>query len=62
MEEVKNEKVEETKANLEEKMDQEKKQKKLENKKYTFTLIYILIGLFIVAVLGMLLYAFIVTR
>lgn len=62
MEEVKNEKVEETKANLEEKMDQEKKQKKLENKKYTFTLIYILIGLFIIAVLGMLLYAFIVTR
>lgn len=62
MEEVKNEKVEETKANLEEKMNQEKKQKKLENKKYTFTLIYILIGLFIIAVLGMLLYAFIVTR
>lgn len=62
MEEVKNENVEETKTNLGEKMEQEKKQKKLANKKYTFTLIYILIGLFIIAVLGMLLYAFIVTR
>lgn len=62
MEEVKNENVEETKTNLGEKMEQEKKQKKLANKKYTFTLIYILISLFIIAVLGMLLYAFIVTR
>ena len=62
MEELKEEKVEETMSNLEETMEDEKKQKKLQNKKYTFTLIYILMGLFIIAILGMLLYAFIVTR
>lgn len=60
MEEVKNENVKETK--VEELSEQEKKQKKLQDKKYTFTLIYILIGLFLIAVLGMLLYAFIVSR
>ena len=60
MEEVKNENVKETK--VEEMSEQEKKQKKLQDKKYTFTLIYILIGLFLIAVLGMLLYAFIVSR
>ena len=55
MEEVKNE-------SLETKMKQEKEEKKIENKKNTFTLIYILVGLLGIAVLGMLIYAFIVTR
>lgn len=36
--------------------------KKENNKKITFTLIYILVGLVILAVLGMLIYSFIVTR
>lgn len=61
-EELKEEKVVETKENVNESTEQEKLDEKLKNKKSTFTLIYILIGLFIIAVLGMLLYAFIVTR
>ncbi len=35
---------------------------KLKDKKNSFTLIYILVGILGIAVLGMLLYAFIVTR
>ena len=42
--------------------EQLKAEKKLEDKKNTFTLIYILVGLFAFAVLAMLIYAFIVTR
>lgn len=41
---------------------QEEKQKKLKDKKNTFTLIYILVGIFAIAVIAMLAYAFIVTR
>ena len=37
-------------------------QEKIKNKRNTFTLIYILVGLLGIAILGMLLYAFIVTR
>lgn len=55
MEEVK-------KETLETKMKKEEEELKKENKKNTFTLIYILVGLFGIAVLGMLIYAFIVTR
>ncbi len=54
-EEVKNE-------NLETKMEQEKLEKKIRDKKNTFTLIYILVGIFIIAVLAMLVYAFIVSK
>lgn len=42
--------------------EEEKAELKLKNKRNTFTLIYILVGLFLLAVLGMLAYAFIVTR
>ena len=55
MEEVK-------KETLETKMKKEEEELKKENKKNTFTLIYILVGLFGIAILGMLIYAFIVTR
>ena len=55
MEEVK-------KETLETKMKKEEEELKKENKKNTFTLIYILVGLFVIAILGMLIYAFIVTR
>lgn len=59
MEEVKNE-------NLEVEIDKvnkvEEAEQKMRDKKNTFTLIYILVGLFGIAVLGMLIYAFIVTR
>ena len=37
-------------------------QEKIKNKRNTFIIIYILVGLFGIAILGMLLYAFIVTR
>lgn len=50
MEEVKN-------INLEE--DVEKKEK---DKKNSFTLIYILVGLFLIAFIGIMAYTFIVTR
>ncbi len=53
MEEVKEESLEQK---------QEKAEKKVQEKKNTFTLIYILVGIFIIAVLAMLLYAFFVTR
>lgn len=55
MEEVKKEK-------LEKKLEQEDTEKKVQDKKNTFTLIYILIGIFIIAVLAMLIYAFFVTK
>ena len=55
MEEKNNENVEEVK-NVEENKQKEN------NKKITFTLVYILVGLVILAVLGMLIYSFIVTR
>ena len=46
-----------------EKIEKKKsEEQKLKDKKNTFTLIYILVGLLGIAVLGMLLYAFIVTR
>ena len=41
---------------------QEEKQKKLKDKKNTFTLIYILVGIFAIAVIAMLAYEFILTR
>ena len=62
MENVENENIQEVNSNLGEKTEEVNEGKKLQDKKYTFTLIYILIGLFIIAVLGMLLYAFIVSR
>ena len=48
--------------NLDAKLNEEKAEKKIRNKKNTFTLIYILVGIFIIAVLGLLAYAFLVTR
>ena len=48
--------------NLDAKLNEEKAEKKLKDKKNTFTLIYILVGIFIIAVLGLLAYAFLVTR
>ena len=53
--------VEET-NNLDAKLNEEKAEKKLKDKKNTFTLIYILVGIFLIAVLGILAYAFLVTR
>ncbi len=55
MEETNNENVE----NVERVEEQTQKEN---NKKFTFTLVYILVGLVILAVLGMLIYSFIVTR
>ena len=52
MEETNNENVERV----------EEQTKKENNKKITFTLVYIFVGLVILAVLGMLIYSFIVTR
>ena len=48
--------------NFDAKLNEEKAEKKLRDKKNTFTLIYILVGIFIIAVLGLLAYAFLVTR
>lgn len=48
--------------NLDAKLNEEKAEKKLKDKKNTFTLIYILVGIFLIAVLGLLAYAFLVTR
>ena len=48
--------------NLDAKLNEEKAEKKLRDKKNTLTLIYILVGIFIIAVLGLLAYAFLVTR
>ena len=54
MEEVKN-------GNLKMKMKQEDAAREIQNKKNTFTLVYILVGILIIAVLAILLYAFIVS-
>ena len=54
MEEIKNEEVELKEEN--------KAEEKIKNKKNTFTLIYILVGLFLIAVLAMFLIAFMMTR
>ena len=48
--------------NLDAKLNEEKAEKKLRDKKNTFTLIQILVGIFLIAVLGLLAYAFLVTR
>ena len=48
--------------NLDAKLNEEKAEKKLKDKKNTFTLIYILVGIFLIAVLGILAYAFLVTK
>ena len=48
--------------NLDAKLNEEKAEKKLRDKKNTFTLIYILVGIFLIAILGILAYAFLVTR
>ena len=47
-------------VNLDEKLDEEKAEKKLRDKKNTFTLIYILVGIFLIALLAMLAYEFLV--
>lgn len=56
MEEIKKEEV----KNEEFKISKEK-ENKIRDKKNTFTLIYILVGIFIIAVLGMLTYALLVS-
>ncbi len=48
--------------NLDTKLNEEKAEKKLRDKKNTFTLIYILVGIFLIAVIGLLAYAFLVTK
>ena len=48
--------------NLDAKLNEEKAEKKLRDKKNTFTLIYILVGIFLIAVIGLLAYAFLVTK
>lgn len=55
MEEVK-------KENLDNEIKKQELERKVKDKKNTFTLIYILFSLFGLAVLGILIYAFIVTR
>mgnify|MGYP003370841240 CR=1 FL=1 len=57
MEEIKNEEI----KNEEFKVSKEK-ENKMRDKRNTFTLIYILVGIFIIAVLGMLIYALLVTK
>ncbi len=55
MEELKNEK-------LENKKEQEKTEEEIKNKKNTFTLIYILVGIVIIAIIAMLLIQYFVTK
>ena len=63
MEEVKNEEVNNEKVKEENvKFRKAKKQEVSTEKKNTFTLIYILVGIFAIAILAMLAYAFIVTK
>lgn len=50
------------KNEVENKEEVKNEEQKLKDKKNSFTLIYILVGILGIAVLGMLLYAFIVTR
>lgn len=54
MEEEKNMKVEKT--------AEEKEPEKLRNKRNSFTLIYILVGIFLIAILGILLYSYLVSK
>lgn len=49
-------------AKLDAKLNEEKAEKKLRDKKNTFTLIYILVGLFLIALIAIMAYTFIVTR
>ena len=49
-------------TSLNAKLDSEKAEKKLKDKKNTFTLIYILVGLFLIALIAIMTYTFIVTR
>ena len=49
-------------ANLDSKLEEEKAERKIRDKKNTFTLIYILVGLFLIALVGVMAYTFIVTR
>lgn len=49
-------------TSFEAKLDAEKAEKKLKDKKNTFTLIYILVGLFLIAFIAIMAYTFIVTR
>ena len=55
MEEVNN-------ISFDEKLDKEKAEKKLRDKKNTFTLIYILVGIFLIALIAIMAYTCIVTR
>ena len=54
MEEEKNMKLEKT--------AEEKEAEKLRNKRNSFTLIYILVGIFLIAILGILLYSYLVSK
>ena len=49
-------------SNLTAKLDKEKEEKKIRDKKNTFTLIYILVGLFLITLIAIMAYTFIVTR
>lgn len=49
-------------TNLDAKLNDEKAEKRLKDKKNTFTLIYILVGLFLIALIAIMAYTFIVTR
>ena len=49
-------------ANLDSKLEEEKAERKIRDKKNTFTLIYILVGLFLISLVGVMAYTFIVTR
>lgn len=51
--------MEEKNDNLSTKMNQEERAKKLVDKKNTFTFIYILVGIVVIILLGILLYAWI---
>lgn len=49
-------------TSFEAKLEEERIEKKLKDKKNTFTLIYILVGLFLIAFIAIMAYTFIVTR
>ena len=54
--------MEEEKDMKEEKTAEEKEAEKLRNKRNSFTLIYILVGIFLIAILGILLYSYLVSK
>ena len=54
--------MEEEKDMKVEKTAEEKETEKLKNKRNTFTLIYILVGIFAIAILGILLYSYLVSK